>query len=135
MQISPWGWTHVLVHTGLHTDTSAVMAIPACLKGCPSAMKNKTTFVYIYLRVWDLFCEKPDLVTLVPYMQFLFGGLEILKKELDTSVFYFPAMCRDHPWTSHIDVDPEKFSKALINSKGVFKGLGFNLPSLWFPYL
>lgn len=53
-----------------------------------------------------------------------------MKEELNTPVFYFLAMCRGHPWTSHIDVDPEKFSKAPINSKGIFKGLGFNLSSL-----
>lgn len=61
---------------------------------------------------------------------FLFGGLEIMKKELNTPVFYFPAMFRGHAWANHIDVDPENFSKAPINSIGIFKGLGFNLSSL-----
>lgn len=60
-----------------------------------------------------------DLPTLVPYLQFLFGGLEIMKRELNTGVFYIPAMCRGHLWTSHKDVDSEKFSKAPINSKSL----------------
>lgn len=53
-----------------------------------------------------------------------------MKKGLNAPVFYFPTMCKGHPWISLIDVDPKKFSKAPVNSKDIFKSLGFNLPSL-----
>lgn len=45
-----------------------------------------------------------------------------MKKELNTPVFYFLAMCRGHPWTSHIDVDPENFQRLQLISKASLKG-------------
>lgn len=50
--------------------------------------------------------------------QFLFGGPEI--KEL-MSVFYCLILCRVHPWPSHLNADPERFSKLKLIPKASFK--------------
>lgn len=44
-----------------------------------------------------------------------------MKQEFMTPVFYFPVVCRVHPWTSHLDADPERFSRHQIIPKTSFK--------------
>lgn len=43
------------------------------------------------------------------------------KKEFMTPVFYFPVAHRVHPWTSHLDADPERFSRLPLIPKTSLK--------------